>query len=68
MTKMKKWYRFEIEYQKVNPFSTEKKGKIYTSYQIAYCDNQKDAEEHAKKCFEAEHFGDKIISIRNISE
>jgi hypothetical protein len=68
MTEMKKWFRFEIEYQIVNPFSTEKKTKIYTNYQSAYSETLKEAEKHAMKCFEVERFGDKLLSIRNITE
>jgi hypothetical protein len=65
---MKKWYRFEILYKKVNPFSFEKKSKIYTNLQIAYSDNLIDAQQNAIKSFEVERFGDKLISIRCISE
>jgi|688.fasta_scaffold43194_14 hypothetical protein len=65
---MKKWFRFEVLYQKVNPLSFEKKNKILSSYQSAYKSNQKEAEEHAIKCFECEHLGDKLISITLISE
>ena len=65
---MKKWFRFEIEYQIVNPFSTDIKLKIYTTYQTAYAETIEKAEEHAIKCFEVERFGDKILSVRNITE
>jgi hypothetical protein len=65
---MKKWFRFEIEYQVVNPFSYEKKTKINTNYQSAYAESLKEAEKHAIKCFEVERFGDKLLSIRNITE
>lgn len=65
---MKKWYRFEVLYQKVNPLSFEKKNKILSSYQSAYKTNRKEAEEHAIKCFELEHLGDKLISITLINE
>lgn len=68
MTEMKKWFRFEIEYRVVNPFSYEKKSKIYTNHQSAYAETLKEAEKHAMKCFEVERFGDKLLSIRNISE
>ena len=65
---MKKWFRFEIEYVIVNPFTSDKKSKIYTNYQTAYSDTLKNAQEHAVKCFEVERFGDKLLSIRNITE
>jgi hypothetical protein len=65
---MKKWFNFEIIYQKVNPFSFEKKSKLYTNYQSAFKETIKQAEEHAIKCFELERLGDKIVSIRNITE
>jgi hypothetical protein len=65
---MKKWFRFEIIYQKVNPLSFEKKTTLYTNYQSSFSETIKQAEEHAIKCFEVERFGDKIISIRNITE
>jgi hypothetical protein len=65
---MKKWFRFEIIYQKVNPFSFEKKPKLYTNYQSAFSETIKDAEEHAKKFFETERFGDKLVSIRCIND
>lgn len=64
----KRWYRFEVLYQKVNPLSFEKKNKILSSYQSAYKTNKKEAEEHAIKCFECEHLGDKLISITLINE
>ena len=65
---MKKWFRFEIEYQVVNPLSTEKKSKIHTTYQSAYAENIKEAEEKAIGFFKTERFGDKMLSIRNITE
>lgn len=65
---MKKWFRFEIEYKIVNPFSTDTKLKIYTTYQNAYAETIEKAEEYAIKCFEVERFGDKILSVRNITE
>jgi hypothetical protein len=65
---MKKWFKFEIEYQIVNPFASDKKVKIHTNHQTAYSETLKDAEEHAVKCFEVERFGDKLLSIRNITE
>ena len=68
MTEMKKWFRFEIEYRVVNPFSYEKKSKIYTNHQSAYAETLNEAEEKAIKFFEIERLGDKLLSIRNISE
>jgi hypothetical protein len=65
---MKKWYRFEVLYQKINPLSFEKINKILSSYQSAYTTNEIEAEEQAKKCFECEHFGDKLISIRLLND
>jgi hypothetical protein len=66
---MKKWYRFEIEYRVVNMFSADIRNfKIHTNYQTAYSESLEEAEKHAIKCFEAERFGDKLISIRNITE
>lgn len=65
---MKKWFKFEIEYQVVNPFSHEKKSKIYTNYQSAYAETLNEAEDKAIKFFEIERFGDKMLSIRNITE
>ena len=66
---MKKWYRFEIEYRVVNMFSADIRNfKIHTNYQTAYSESLEEAEEHAKKCFEVERFGDKLLSIRNITE
>jgi DNA-directed RNA polymerase subunit L len=65
---MKKWFKFEIEYQIVNPFSTDTKLKIHTNYQSAYAETLEKAQEHAIKCFEVERFGDKLLSIRNITE
>lgn len=65
---MKKWFRFEIEYKVVNPFSADVKLKIHTNYQSAYADTLKEAEKQAIKCFEVERFGDKLLSIRNITE
>jgi hypothetical protein len=65
---MKKWFRFEIIYQKVNPFSFEKKSTLYTNYQSAFSETIKQAEEHAIKCFELERFGDKLVSIRCIND
>lgn len=65
---MKKWYRFEVLYQKINPLSFQKRNKILSSYQSSYSANEIEAEEHAKKRFECEHFGDKLISIRLINE
>ena len=64
---MKKWFRFEIEYQIVNPLSTDIKLKIYTNYQTAYAETIEKAEEHAIRCFEVERFGDKILSVRYIN-
>ncbi len=64
----KKWYRFEVLYQKGNPLSFEKRSKIYSSYQSAYSTNEKEAKEHAIRCFECERLGDKLISITLISE
>jgi hypothetical protein len=63
----KKWFRFEVLYKKVNPLSFEKRNRIYSSYHSAYKSNEKEAEEHAIKCFECEHLGDKLISITLIS-
>lgn len=65
---MKKWFKFEIEYQTVNPFSTDTKLKIHTNYQSAYSETLENAQEHAVKCFEVERFGDRLLSIRNIIE
>lgn len=65
---MKKWYRFEIEYQLVNPFSYEVKSKIYTNYQTVYMECIEKAKEHAIKRFELERLGDKLVSIRCINE
>lgn len=65
---MKKWFRFEIEYRVVNMFSADVKLKIHTNYQSAYAETLEKAQEHAIKCFEVERFGDKLLSIRNISE
>lgn len=65
---MKRWYKFEIIYQKVNPFSFQKKQILYTNYQSAFMETIQQAEEHAIKCFEVERYGDKIVSIRNITE
>ena len=64
---MKEWFRFEIIYQKVNPYSLEKKSKLHTNYQSVLSENLKDAKEHAIKCFELERFGDKMVSIRCIN-
>jgi hypothetical protein len=64
---MKQWYRFEIIYQKVNPFSFETKKKLYSNYQSAFCENIKDAEQHAINLFKIERIGDKMISIRCIN-
>ena len=66
--KQKTWFKFEIIYQKVNPLSFEKKSKLYTNYQTAFAEKLKDAEEQAIKFFELERFGDKLVSIRNITE
>ncbi len=65
---MKKWYRFEIEYQLVNPFSYEVKSKIYTNYQTVYMESVEQAKEHAIKRFELERLGDKMIGIRLIQD
>jgi hypothetical protein len=66
---MKKWYRFEIEYRVVNMFSADIRNlKIHTNYQTAYSETLEKAQEHAIKCFEVERFGDKLLSIRNITE
>jgi hypothetical protein len=66
---MKKWFRFEIEYRVVNMFSADIRNlKIHTNYQTAYSESLEEAEKHAIKCFEVERFGDKLISIRNITE
>jgi hypothetical protein len=65
---MKKWFKFEIEYQIVNPFSTDTKLKIHTNYQNGYAETIEKAKEHAIKCFETERFGDRLLSIRNITE
>jgi hypothetical protein len=65
---MKKWFRFEIIYQKVNPFSYEKKSTLFTNYQSSFSETIKQAEEHAMKCFDVERFGDKIVSIRCIND
>ena len=65
--KQKNWFKFEIIYQKVNPLSFEKKSKLYTNYQSAFMETIKQAEEHAIKCFEVERFGDKLVSIRNVT-
>ena len=65
---MKRWYRFEIIYQKVNPFSYEKKPTLFTNYQSSFSETIKQAEEHAMKCFDVERFGDKIVSIRCIND
>jgi hypothetical protein len=65
---MKKWFRFEIIYQKVNPFSFEKKSTLYTNYQSAFVETIEEAEKHAIRCFELERLGDKIISIKCIND
>lgn len=66
--KQKTWFKFEIIYQKVNPLNFEKKSKLYTNYQSSFAEKLKDAEEQAIKFFELERFGDKLVSIRNITE
>ena len=65
--KQKKWFKFEIIYQKVNPLSFEKKSKLYTNYQSSFAEKLKDAEEQAIKFFELERYGDKLFSIRNVT-
>ena len=65
--KQKKWFNFEIIYQKVNPLSFEKKSKLYTNYQSVFAENLKDAEEQAINFFQLERFGDKILSVRYIN-
>jgi hypothetical protein len=65
---MKKWFRFEILYKKSNPFSFESKSKIYTNWQIAYCEDIHEAKEKAINSFNLERFGDDIISIRHIDD
>lgn len=64
---MKQWFKFEIIYKKVNPFSNETKNKLYTNYQSAFSDNISEAEKQAIKLFECERLGDRLISIRCIS-
>lgn len=64
---MKKWYRFEIVYQKVNPFSNEKKNKLYTSFQSAFSESIEEAEKQAIKRFQLERLGDKLISVSCIN-
>ncbi len=63
---MKTWFRFEIEYQLVNPFSYEVKSKIYTNIQTVYSECKEKAKEHAIKRFELERLGDRMIGIRLI--
>jgi hypothetical protein len=65
---MKRWFRFEIIYQKVNPFSFEKKTKLYSNYQSVFSENIKDAEQQAVKFFCVEKTIDKLISIRCIND
>jgi len=65
---MKKWFRFEIIYKKVNPFSYEIKNKLYSNYQSSFSENLKDAEQHAINLFKVERLGDKLVSIRCINE
>ena len=64
---MKKLFRFEIIYQKVNSLSYEKKKTLYTNYQSSYSETIKQAEKHAIKCFELQRLGDKLVSIRCIN-
>ena len=64
---MKKWYRFEIIYQKVNPFSFEVKQKLYTNFQSSLSYTLEEAENKAIKIFEKERLGDKLVSIRCIN-
>jgi hypothetical protein len=63
---MKKLFRFEIIYQKVNSLSYEKK-TLYTNYQSSYSETIQQAEKHAIKCFELQRLGDKLVSIRCIN-
>ena len=64
---MKKLFRFEIIYQKVNPFSCEKKKTLFTNYQSSFAETIQQAEKHAIKCFELQRLGDKLVSIRCIN-
>jgi hypothetical protein len=63
---MKKLFRFEIIYQKVNSLSYEKK-TLYTNYQSSFSETINQAEKHAIKCFELQRLGDKLVSIRCIN-
>ena len=64
---MKKLFRFEIIYQKVNAFSYENRKMIYTNYQISFSETLKQAEQQAIERFELERYGDKLVSIRCIN-
>ncbi len=63
---MKKLFRFEIIYQKVNSLSYEKKKTLYTNYQSSFSETIQQAEKHAIKSFELQRLGDKLVSIRCI--